>query len=547
MERLARLLADLPDDLGALDDQDLHSLRTEIGAAAASDRAAATSLNNESVALLNAAVDVSAQIDAELSSRRNEAESLKVAADTALGKLNVAAAQRPALVRTLSVPARHRPRPAGTSRAIYGDRSMLRIASGTDAQFPDDISVGEALIRAANQLRHTKGVDGERIDVATMDWRSLYGPGADVVRPNASPDDNGMLLARCAEEHVERMRQHNQMRVASGGVSGPAEPRYGLQTWGVADRPLRDCLPQFQVARGEIVFNVSPTLEQVLVDTSAGAVGYVTSAQDAATATKNVQEIPAPTPTTVVVEALTLRWGQGNFADRFYPEQTKAYMQNGLTRFARHAETRRFNDIKFSSTHFDNTPATFGAWRDLKRCLLGLIAELKDRMRDPNLPIRCLMPHYVAAMCACDLTAQQPGDDAWSVTADDVRARLNMLDPSVNFTWIYDGNEPNQRLLTTPAVLGGGASSRSPGFDADVDFVIYPEGTFLYLDGGSLDLGILRDTVVSATNRFQTFLETWEAVAPLAPISYWQTISLCADGTSQAAATVTGACSPQGS
>jgi hypothetical protein len=130
-------------------------------------------------------------------------------------------------------------------------------------------------------------------------------------------------------------------------------------------------------------------------------------------------------------------------------------------------------------------------------------------------------------MCAADLTAQAPGDQAWDVTDEQVRARLNALDPNVNVSFVLDGNQTGQRLLTTPTVQ----SPRSPNFDADV--LAFPEGTWAFLDG-SLDLGTVRDSTLSATNKFQTFAEPLEAVAQLAPISYGVMISLCSDGTTQA-------------
>src|SRR5205807_410890 len=97
------------------------------------------------------------------------------------------------------------------------------------------------------------------------------------------------------------------------------------------------------------------------------------------------------------------------------------------------------------------------------------------------------------------------------------------------------------RLLSTPA---GGA--RTPRFDADVEWACFPAGTWLFLDGGSLDLGLMRDSVLNATNKLQTFSENWEALAQLGPYSYWITSSLCSDGASQAASAIA-VCSPEGS
>jgi hypothetical protein len=42
---------------------------------------------------------------------------------------------------------------------------------------------------------------------------------------------------------------------------------------------------------------------------------------------------------------------------------------------------------------------------------------------------------------------------------------------------------------------------------------MFSEGTFLFLDGGTLDLGIVRDSSLNATNDYKMFVETFEAVA----------------------------------
>jgi hypothetical protein len=41
---------------------------------------------------------------------------------------------------------------------------------------------------------------------------------------------------------------------------------------------------------------------------------------------------------------------------------------------------------------------------------------------------------------------------------------------------------------------------------------LFPAGAFQFLDGGKLDLGIVRDSTLNAANDFMTFPETFEAV-----------------------------------
>lgn len=45
-----------------------------------------------------------------------------------------------------------------------------------------------------------------------------------------------------------------------------------------------------------------------------------------------------------------------------------------------------------------------------------------------------------------------------------------------------------------------------------VDFAM-PQGTFVFIDGGTLGLGIVRDSVLNSTNDFQVFGETFRAAA----------------------------------
>ncbi len=42
---------------------------------------------------------------------------------------------------------------------------------------------------------------------------------------------------------------------------------------------------------------------------------------------------------------------------------------------------------------------------------------------------------------------------------------------------------------------------------------LYVEGTFQFLDGGRLDLGVVRDSLLDATNDYETFVEVFENVA----------------------------------
>ena len=62
-----------------------------------------------------------------------------------------------------------------------------------------------------------------------------------------------------------------------------------------------------------------------------------------------------------------------------------------------------------------------------------------------------------------------------------------------------------------------GAQPQWPGQTADGAFMLawllFAEGSFQFLDGGRLDFGVVRDSVLDATNDYETFVELFEGVA----------------------------------
>ncbi len=58
--------------------------------------------------------------------------------------------------------------------------------------------------------------------------------------------------------------------------------------------------------------------------------------------------------------------------------------------------------------------------------------------------------------------------------------------------------------------LAGGAI---PGFPGKIDSLLFTPGSWLFLDGGSLDLGLVRDSALNAKNKYRQFMETFEGAA----------------------------------
>jgi len=68
------------------------------------------------------------------------------------------------------------------------------------------------------------------------------------------------------------------------------------------------------------------------------------------------------------------------------------------------------------------------------------------------------------------------------------------------------------------------------GFPTTARWYLFPEGSFLYLDGGTLELGIVRDSTLNSTNDYQIFGEGFENVAFIGVESLQVTSTVCATG-----------------
>jgi hypothetical protein len=80
-------------------------------------------------------------------------------------------------------------------------------------------------------------------------------------------------------------------------------------------------------------------------------------------------------------------------------------------------------------------------------------------------------------------------------------------------------------------VFGAQGATSLLAFPSTAIWYLFPEGSFLYLDGGVLELGLVRDSVLNTTNDFQIFGESFENVAFIGVESLAVSSTVCDSGT----------------
>lgn len=308
--------------------------------------------------------------------------------------------------------------------------------------------------------------------------------------------------------------------VAAGGLCAPVAADYTIETISVSDRPIRDALVRFNADRGGIRFNPPPVLSDVT-----GAVGVWTEANDtnpSSPTTKPCVRITCNDIEEVTVDAVTRCIEVGNFARRTFGEQFAAWWELAGAAHARLAENTLWDALVANSVP-KTANQILGTSRDVLTNVDRAAAAMRSqhRMR-PDAPLRFMAPAWLKDYIRIDLARQLPGDNTLAVADAEIDRFFAVR--NINVTWTLEAGSDQ--------VFGSqGGGGPLLGFPDTVETLLFPEGTHLFLDGGTLDFGMeIRDSSLNATNDSQAFLETFEATAKRGVWSLAITMNVCASG-----------------
>jgi chemotaxis protein histidine kinase CheA len=393
--------------------------------------------------------------------------------------------------------------------AITAGADIPGYTAGSTMQ--DMKEVAEAFSKRLHGLRRVNGGDGEQHIVASL----------------TTQYPESRQLTSDAESNWAKVQAvaGPEALVASGGHSTPFEVKYDIFGFGVTDRPIRDALPRFSADRGGIRFIVPPVLSDY-----ANAVGVWTAANDAAgspdPATKTSLTVTSATETTVATDAVTLQLQFGNLMARAYPELIARHNELALIQHAREAEQYLASKLTAGSTAVTST-SLIGVARDYLVQVGRAAAAYRSRHRlDPTAPLRVIAPAWVKDAMVADLALAMPGDNTLNATAE-IDGYLAAR--GVNITFSHDLD-----------VFGAQSTGAMLEFPDSFSWYMFAEGTFLFLDGGTLDLGIIRDSTLVGTNDYKMFVETFEGVAKVGIESLVVTSTISVNGVAAALRDTTG-------
>lgn len=408
-------------------------------------------------------------------------------------------------------PKRFTPRPAEQQRP----RVRIRAAAG-GAELADRAAVELALIDAH---RYSEGQSG-RSRVAQF--------VAEFPKDRVLPAGRITDVTEMAEEVRARVSGPGEdllALTADGGICAAPEVWYDLQNISQAGRPLRASLPGFNAARGGITFDDPLTLADI--GTTGGspdqAIGAMTAAQDAAgNVNKTYQVLDCGGSTTVTIEAVWRQLQFGNFQVRTGGERVSTFTDLSIAAFARFNEQRLWNKM-LGLTKNVTSAAELGATRDFLTALnRGAINYRAKHRMLPNAPLEVRLPVWVGmGLLPDDQTkALQSYREQFEVTSADVEAWLGRRNIRVA-AWYEDDFTTN--------VANNAALNEYP---ATFKVIMNHPGAWVYVDGGILDLGTIRDGDMVNDNVFRTFTEEFWNVGMWGVEAWNIEFTICANGAS---------------
>jgi hypothetical protein len=429
--------------------------------------------------------------------------------------------------------------PADRQPVIEVSESYAKVAITAGADIPgytagstiDSVSdVAVAMEKRIHSLRRVNGGDGEQHIVASF--------------TTSYPEDRTLTTDAESNQLKINAVAGPEALVASGGHAAPFEVKYDIFGLGsTTDRPVRDALPKFQADRGGIRFVTPPSL----ITYSGGtvynydsAVGVWTAANDSAEtpspATKASLTVTAAQENTVSTDAVTLQLQFGNLMTRAYPELIARHNELALVQHAREAELNLISKISAGSTavnaHVATTeaPSLIGFARDFLVQVRKAAVAYRSRHRiDAGTRLKAIVPAWIFDAMAADLALNMPGDGNLGAGRGEIEGYL--AGSNVDMVPSLDLNSFGAQQ---------GSAAKLLEFPDSITWYLFSEGTFLFLDGGTLDLGIIRDSSLVGTNDYKMFIETFENVAKVGIESLAITSSLSINGVAAALRDTTG-------
>lgn len=328
--------------------------------------------------------------------------------------------------------------------------------------------------------------------------------------------DGAPELGLDPNQNLVALREIQETLVASGEFCTPQTQLYDFFRLAVPIRDVEDALPTAQAPRGGIRY-IQANCEIGCPD------GIGTYTYDPATPGGPDSEDPdfekpccrvtCPEIAESLVEAITQCTVFDNLQYRTFPELIEDFMADVAIQFTLKKQRYYLDQIDAASTA-TNGIGSYGAVRSLfYDWMIAAVAYRKRQHMPRNAPLQIFAPDWALDVVKADLF--NDGDEGLNyLNVPDSLVTEGLRSRNLDVTWYYD--DPTSFIGQNPLFNAqAGAKAALNDFPSEVVSFMFAPGTFVKLDGGTLDLGLVRDHTLNRSNDFAMFMEEWLGFAML--------------------------------
>ncbi len=330
------------------------------------------------------------------------------------------------------------------------------------------------------------------------DWRQVprY-PVASLVRdfrytldPTDTPEKSWEIMQQAARPDA---------LVAAGGWCSPSEISYNFYNVVAMDGGFD--LPTTGIRRGGMRWPTSPSFGDLA---SSAGLWHWTEQQDIAAATGTAQSgsktcarVPCAAFNEARLEGEGICITAGNLTTDAWPEQISNFMRLvNATHFHR-VNSFFISNVITGSTAVTLTQTLSSPATDILAGVEHQVWDIRTKyaMQDTDI-LEVVFPSWVLGLIRADISRRNGLDSpssAFVVTNAQIASWFSERYVRVQFVQDFDVRGANQFGQSTPLATA---------WPATVRFLIYPAGTWVRGNGMSLDLGIIRDSTLNATNDY---------------------------------------------
>lgn len=381
--------------------------------------------------------------------------------------------------------------------------------------------IRQAMHNRARVMEDGRG-SGSRVPIA-----SLKRDHGVTLQPEYDPEKMAQVLDRVADPAA---------LVAAGGWCAPSEIDYDFFNIVCIDGLLD--LPTVGVNRGGIRWPISPSYADIVGNSG---LWHWTETQDVAavtgtaqSGTKTCTRVPCPTFLEARLACDGLCLTAGNLTNDAYPELTDNFLNLLQAGHAHKVNTLRIAQLVAASIAVSGTTGLGSGTSGVVAPVLNAIEmqaidyrELYRMCTDAVLEV--VLPRWLRGEMRADLR-RRTGIDVEAFADAYLMSLFDAI--NVRIQWVSDWQVGG----VGPSTFQFGGLTPITAWPNKVQFLLFAPGTFVLGRGLTLDLGIIRDSTLNATNDYTAaWMEECWLIAQRGHTSRLVTVNICPNGTTGAA------------